>query len=114
MEVPEQSGPCYISNANESTPKEHTTFGSLATGAYLRLLENIYIEDRNTFLIVLCASFIFCESFLNIYIFLCVCVCVFLSQLLVKKTEANLGTLRNCPLMLLGLCCRSEESMRRS
>lgn len=71
MEVPEQSGPCYISNTNESTPKEHTTFGSLATGAYFRLLENIYIEDRNTFLIVLCASFIFCESFLKIYIFLC-------------------------------------------
>lgn len=68
MEVPEQSGPCYISNANERTPKEHTTFGSLATGAYLRLLENIYIEDRNTFLIVLCASFIFCESFLKIYL----------------------------------------------
>lgn len=59
MEGPEQSGPCYISNANESTPKEHTTFRSLATGAYLWLLENLYIVDRNTFLILLYTSFIF-------------------------------------------------------
>lgn len=60
MEIPEQSGPCYISNANESTTKEHTTFRSLATGAYLQLLENLCIEDRNTFSIVLYASFTFC------------------------------------------------------